>query len=52
MKPLFDPEVAKELGYQTYWPELSDWIIGTVACLVGGVVVVGGLVFLVTALSK
>lgn len=27
MKPVFDEAVTRELGYQKYWPELSDWLV-------------------------
>lgn len=29
MKPMFSEEVVRELGYQKYWPEKSDWAIAT-----------------------
>lgn len=38
MKPVFSEEVARELGYQKYWPEKSDWVKGTVFCLAVGVI--------------
>ena len=44
MRPLFSEEVAKELGYQTYWPELHDWIFATVACVLFGFLFTGILV--------
>lgn len=44
MKPLYDEEVARELGYQKYWPELHDWVFTTAGVLVFGIVCVGGLV--------
>lgn len=33
MKPVYSPEVAQELGYQKFSPELKDWIIATLGCL-------------------
>ena len=51
MKPMFSPEVAQELGYQEYWPELHDWVFATIACLVGGFVITGGFILLVNYLK-
>ena len=33
MKKVFDDEVANELGYQKYSPELHDWIFAVVGVL-------------------
>lgn len=33
MKPVFPDEVVRELGYQKYWPEKSDWFIAIVGVL-------------------
>lgn len=41
MRPVFTEEVARELGYQEYWPEKMDWVIGTVAVLLGSVIFMG-----------
>lgn len=44
MRPLFTEEVARELGYQKYWPELHDWVFATIACLLGGFLLTGILI--------
>lgn len=42
MKKVFTDEVARELGYQKYWPERSDWFLGiSGALLIMGIVSVG-----------
>lgn len=40
MRPVFSEEVARELGYQKYWPEKKDWAIATFLVLAAGVVFV------------
>lgn len=49
MKAIFSDEVAQELGYQEYWPELKDWVIATIACLAAGVLFVGLLCLILIA---
>jgi hypothetical protein len=34
MKPVYTAEVAQEIGYQKFRPELHDWIFATAGCLV------------------
>lgn len=46
MKPVFDEEVARSLGYQKYWPELHDWVIAIIATLVVTLAIVG-LIFII-----
>lgn len=33
MKPIFDEQAVRELGYQKYTPGKKDWIIGIVIAL-------------------
>lgn len=33
MRPVFDEETARELGYQKYWPEWTDWAVATLYVL-------------------
>ena len=51
LKPIFSEEIARELGYQKYKPELIDWVIGMAASLVIGVFIVGVMVLVVTQIK-
>lgn len=33
MRPVFDAETVRELGYQKYWPEWTDWAMGIMGAL-------------------
>lgn len=41
MKAIFSDEVARELGYQKYWPELHDWVLATCGVLAALVFLAG-----------
>ncbi len=41
MRPVFPDDVARELGYQKYEPELHDWILATLGCLAVCAIFVG-----------
>lgn len=52
MKPAFDEEVARELGYQKYYPELKDWIVVIIAVLGCVALVMGTIIYFHLKLQK
>lgn len=48
MRPIFDEEVAREIGYQKYQPDWKDWVFGVLLVLACALI---GLGFIMVVLN-